>query len=71
MDQSLVVDWIKWIWQLHFGALRNLNSMLVLDSFRRHMTEEVKTLFKKGKMDLVVISGGLTSMLQPLDVCIN
>ena len=46
-------------------------SMLVLDSFRGHTTEGVKTLLKKGRMDLVVIPGGLTSMLQPLNVCIN
>ena len=45
--------------------------MLVLDSFRGHTMEEVKTLLKTGKTDLVVIPGGLTSMLQPLDVCIN
>ena len=45
--------------------------MLVLDSFCGHTMEEVKTLLKKGKTDLVVIPSGLTSMLQPLDVCIN
>ena len=71
MDLSLVVDWIKRVWQRHSGALQNLNSMVVLDSFRGHMTEGVKTLLKKGKTDLVAIPSGLMSMLQPFDVCIN
>ena len=71
IDQSLVLDWIKQVLQQHSGAVRNLNSMLILDSFCVYTTEGIKTLLKKGIMDLVVIPSGLTSMLQPLDVCIN
>lgn len=45
--------------------------MLVLDSFRGHCTDAVKARLADNGTDLVVIPGGMTSMLQPLDVCIN
>jgi hypothetical protein len=45
--------------------------MYILDSFRRHTTEEVKKTLKSRNTDQVIIPGGLTSMLQLLGVCIN
>ena len=45
--------------------------MLILDSFRGHMTDEVKKTLQHQKTDLIIIPGGLTSILQSLDVCIN
>jgi hypothetical protein len=59
------------MWQKCSGALINLRSMLILDSFCGHTTEEVKKILKSRNTDQVIIPGGLTSMLQPLDVCIN
>ena len=35
------------------------------------MTDTVKAAFKREKTDLAVIPGGLTSILQPLDVSLN
>ena len=43
----------------------------MLDSFKAHKTGQVKRSFKSENTDLAVISGGLTSVLQPLDVCLN
>jgi hypothetical protein len=71
MDQALVVDWINRLWQKCLGAVLNLRSMLILDSFHGHTTEEVKKILKSRNTDQVIIPGGLTMMLQPLDVCIN
>jgi hypothetical protein len=71
MDQALVLDWINRVWQKRPATLLILRSMLILDSFRGHTTEEVKNILKSRNTDQVIISGGLTSMLQPLDVCIN
>jgi hypothetical protein len=71
MDQALVLDWINCMWQKHLGAVLNLRSMLILDSFHGHATEDVKKILKSRNTDQVIILGGLTSMLQPLDVCIN
>jgi hypothetical protein len=41
MDQALVLDWINRVWQQHPGALLNLRSMLILDSFHGHTIETV------------------------------
>ena len=43
----------------------------MLDSFEAQKTEQVKRSFKSENSDLAVIPGGLTSVLQPLDVCLN
>ncbi|CAM5082762.1 unnamed protein product [Eretmochelys imbricata] len=45
--------------------------MLVFDMFRAHKTDEVKNVAKNMKTALAVIPGGLTSVLQLLDVCLN
>jgi hypothetical protein len=45
--------------------------MLILDSFHGHTTEVVKKTLKTRNKNQVIIPGELTSMLQPLDVCIN
>jgi hypothetical protein len=45
--------------------------MLVLDAFKGHVTDSVKDQLRKMKTDLVVIPGGMTSVLQPMNVSIN
>lgn len=71
MDSSLVEDWVKCVWQRRPGALLGRKSLLVLDSYRGHTTDDVKKHIKDGKTDLAIIPGGMTSILQPLDVCVN
>ena len=41
------------------------------DSFHSHLTEKVKEKCRSMNTTVAVIPGGLTSMLQPLDVCLN
>ncbi|KAM7297194.1 Pogo transposable element with KRAB domain [Ixodes scapularis] len=53
------------------GALLKPQSMLVLDSFRGHITDRVKKTVANAGCDLVIIPGGMTSILQPLDVVLN
>lgn len=67
---ELFLDWTKSVWSLRPGALLARRSMLVLDSFRGHLTEGVKKLMDN-QTELVVIPGGMTSQLQPLDNCLN
>lgn len=57
MDKQLVQDWRK--------------SMLVWDSFRAHLSKPVRSTLRSINTECVVIPGGMTSMLQPLDVSIN
>src|SRR5215469_12095450 len=53
------------------GILGNPKSLLVLDSFRGHITDPVKRRFTEKNTDIAVIPGGCTSKLQPLDVSLN
>ena len=46
-------------------------SLLVYNSFEAHVTDTVKTSFKRENTELAVIPGGLTSLLQRLDVSLN
>ena len=71
MDQDLVKDWVDKVWDRKPGALRRQKSMLVLDSFRGHLNEDVKKELQRGRTDMVVISGHVTSILQPLVISIN
>jgi hypothetical protein len=45
--------------------------MLVLDAFKRHLTQEVKGEMRKVHTDLIVISGGMTSQLQVLNMVVS
>ena len=45
--------------------------LLVWDSFRTHLTDGVKDLLDRRNVDVAVIPGCLTPVLQPLDKCIN
>ncbi|KAG8198248.1 hypothetical protein JTE90_021505 [Oedothorax gibbosus] len=72
MDEDGVVDWISKVWDQRPGAALGKKSLLVWDSFRAHLTDKVKEKVKESRRtSQVVIPGGLTSILQPLDVCIK
>ena len=46
--------------------------LLIVDSYRAHITKESTDVVKRGcNAKLVVISGGCTSVAQPMDKCIN
>jgi hypothetical protein len=71
MAVDLMEDWVKNVWERRSGAPRNPPSMLVLDVFRGHLYEEMKVELERKNCNLVVILGGITSQLQPLDVSVN
>jgi hypothetical protein len=71
MTEELMLEWLKLVWSRRPGAFLNQPSMLVLDAFKGHVTDSVKDQFHKMKTELVVIPGGITSVLQPMDVSIN
>lgn len=43
----------------------------IWDSFRGLLTEDIKSLLRRKRINVVVIPGGLTPLLQPLNCCIN
>lgn len=71
MSHELVVDWIATVWEKRPGGLLRLPALLVLDSYRGHLVEPVRNRLAECRTDMAVIPGGLTSVLQPLDVSIN
>ena len=44
---------------------------MILDSATCHLTREVKDCFHEHNFDLLVIPGGCTKYLQPLDISVN
>jgi len=42
-----------------------------MDSFEGHKTDTIKNIALNENTDLAIIPGGLTSIVQPLDVCLN
>jgi hypothetical protein len=70
--EELMVEWLKEVWHTRPGALLNKRQMLILDAFKGHLTEEVKTVASNLlNTDLVIIPGGMNSQLQVLDVVVN
>lgn len=70
MDQGLVQDWLRTVWS-KVGGLTRKKSMLVWDSFRAHLSAPIRSTLKSLNTEPAVIPGGMTSMVQPLDVAIN
>ena len=71
MDESGVKIWIEKVWRARPGGFANTQSLLVWDSFSAHLTDTVKQQLRENKTVTAVIPGGLTSLVQPLDVCLN
>ena len=61
---------VKTVWGKRPGELTK-RSMLVLDSFSCHKTSDVKELLGDYKTRLAIIPGGMTLVLQPLDVSVS
>ena len=70
MDSEQMKVWIEKVWRSRLGGLWR-RSLFVFDSFEAHVTVTVKASFKHENTKLAVIPGGLTSLLQPLDVSLN
>ena len=71
MDADGMKLWIQKVWSSRPGGLLRKKSLLVWDSFRAHLADPVKRALRQTNTDVAVIPGGLSSILQPLDVCLN
>lgn len=71
MDSEQIKVWIQKAWRRRLDGLGMRKSLLVYDAFEAHVTDTVKAAFKRENTDLAVIPGGLTSILQPLNVSLN
>ena len=72
-DQEIVEDWIarQWLPAVSDQAGNPQPAVLVLDSFAAHISQKTKDILARMQTTLVVIPGGLTRVLQPIDVSIN
>ena len=73
VNSSIMVDWINnWLVPL-FAPTRAKGErlLLIIDSARGHMTKEVKEACKRNDIDICMIPGGCTGILQPLDLTVN
>ena len=71
MDANLMQKYVDYIDNIRKTNGIRTSAMMVYDSFRGHLEEQVKKKFKESGFHLAVIPGGLTSICQPLDIAIN
>ena len=72
MDENLMRAWINEVFiKRPGGFFHTSSSMLICNSMRAHLTETVKSLVRRANTVLTVIPGGLTKILQPLDISVN
>ncbi|CAI7902752.1 unnamed protein product [Closterium sp. NIES-54] len=74
MEATGVIQWLDEgvvpFLKQKFGV-QSRSTMLVLDSYRGHLTKEVKARFAALKIVPAVIPAGCTADVQPLDVSVN
>lgn len=68
MDDEGVKLWLDHIWSGRPGGLRKQHSLLVWDMFKSNLSADTK---KQLAATNTVIPEGLTSLVQPLDMCLN
>ena len=68
MDEPMMLQWIDLVWE---PATERKRALLILDSFSAHVTNSVKKRLKEINTVPLVIPGGCTSKIQPLDVSLN
>ncbi|CAI7775726.1 unnamed protein product [Closterium sp. NIES-53] len=74
MDESAVQTWLTKEVLPHLNPQRGQNArraMLVLDSYRGHITQTMLQAYRTHSITSAVIPAGCTSRIQPLDVSIN
>ena len=68
MDHCLMRAWIREVLVKH---TRKQHCLLVLDSFKPHITDDVMEALERANAFVVVLPGGCTSKAQPVDVSLN
>jgi hypothetical protein len=72
MDEEMMIDWLQQCYSKRTdGFFKKEKAMLIMDSMRAHITEGVKKKFKSMNTIPIIIPGGMTKLLQPLDISVN
>ena len=61
----------KWVQVMLPKDGGNFKKLLILDSFRGHLTQQMKDVCEENDIVCTVIPGALTPKLQPLDISVN
>ena len=67
-DATLTKVWLQKVLLQH---TKKQQALLVWDTFKGHLTDELESELRKSNIITAVIPGGCTSKIQPFDVCIN
>lgn len=71
MSEEIMLEWLTEVWRKRKNSFFLLSGLLVMDSMRAHLVDSVKAAAKKVSATLAIIPGGLTKILQPLDLAVN
>lgn len=72
MDTDMMKKWLTKCYNRRpDGFFKKSKAMLVMDSMRAHITDQIKEEIKKLNTIPVIIPGGMTKLLQPLDISVN
>ena len=71
IDDNECIKWINKVWVRCLGRLMKRKLLLIWDMFKPHLCKNIKATIKRCNTDIAVISRGLTSVVQSLDVCLN
>lgn len=71
MDMDGIKLWTKKVWCFRPGSMVGTRSLLVWDLFRAHLVDPVKRAPHCNNTEIAVILAGLTSIIQPIDICLN
>ena len=67
MDSDLMLRWFKGV---VVPYTKGRKALLVINSFSAHETGEFLEEARANNVDVLIIPGGCTSKVQPLDVCL-
>ncbi|KFM76864.1 Pogo transposable element with KRAB, partial [Stegodyphus mimosarum] len=71
MCDTIMHEWLQKVFQCRKGSFFQPKGLLIMDSMRAHLLESVKTRCQKLSTTVAMIPGGLTKILQPLDLSGN
>lgn len=72
MDNDMMKSWVTECYVKRPGGFfHTRRALLVMNSMRAHITKEVKDVLETVNTTPAVIPGGMTKLLQPLDISVN
>lgn len=71
MTNELIRDWLMRMWEKWPGTNLDTRPLLVMNSFRVHLTKSMRQQLGACEIDLAVILGSMTGMLQQLEISVN